>query len=122
MAVGKRRARKPLAWLCTIRPSSKEAREEADILLVRLQEGEILRMPHSRPMPSVGPRCYELRIRDENRIWRVVYRIDRDAIVVARVFSKTTPATSKHDIDECKKILRKYDAGAREARRESRRS
>ncbi len=89
----------------------------AGYLLRQLQDGQPLGMPHSRPMPSIGPRCHELRIRDENRIWRVVYRLDTDAIVVASVFPKTTRATSKPDIDKCKKRLSLYDQRVREAKK-----
>jgi len=88
---------------------------EPGALLRRLQECESLGMPHSRPMPSIGPRCHELWVRDENRNWRVVYRLDADAIVIAGVFSKTTRATSKHDIEDCQKRLKIYDQAARKA-------
>ena len=30
-------------------------------------------------MPNLGRRCHELRIRDESRNWRIVYRVDEDA-------------------------------------------
>lgn len=66
-------------------------------------------MPHSRPMPSIGSRCHELRIVDENRTWRMIYRIDADAIVIAEVFGKTTQQTPKAVIDRCKARLRAYD-------------
>jgi hypothetical protein len=59
--------RKPLVWLygeIKTPPFSKEARVEAGTLLRRLQEGELLGLPHSRPMRSIGQRCHELRIRD----------------------------------------------------------
>ena len=46
-------------------PFSVEARREAGRLLRRLQEGESLGMPHSRPMPSIGHGVHELRVRDE---------------------------------------------------------
>ena len=75
-------------------------------------------MPHSRPMPSIGPRCHEIRVRDQNRIWRVVYRLDPDAIVIASVFSKTSRATTKYDIDTCKERLSAY---AEALRRKTRR-
>lgn len=88
---------------------------EAGGLLRRIQEGESIGMPHSRPMPSIGRRCHELRITDENRIWRIVYRIDNDAIVMAAVFSKTTRGTPKQIIDDCKRRLKAYDEAAREA-------
>ncbi len=88
---------------------------EAGSLLRRIQEGESIGMPHSRPMPSIGRRCHELRITDENRIWRIVYRIDSDAIVMAAVFSKTTRETPKQIIDDCKRRLKAYDEAARQA-------
>jgi hypothetical protein len=58
---------KPLAWLhgeIKTPPLSTEARVQTGLLLRRLQRGERLEMPHSRPMPIVGSRCHELRIQD----------------------------------------------------------
>ncbi len=66
-------------------------------------------MPHSRPMAAIGARCHELRINDEEAIWRIIYRIDADAIVIVDVFSKKAAATPKAVIDTCKKRLREYD-------------
>jgi hypothetical protein len=43
---------------------SRAARLEAGFLLRRLQRGELLSMPQSRPMPGIGARCHELRIND----------------------------------------------------------
>jgi phage-related protein len=74
-----------------------------------LQHGDKLSMPHSRPMPSIGPHCHELRITDSDKIWRIVYRIDADAIVVGDVFQKTTAATPKKIFDVCKSRFRMYD-------------
>jgi phage-related protein len=88
---------------------SAAARLVAGYLLRRLQRGESLSMPHSRPMPSIGRNCHELRINDENLIWRVVYRIDDDAIVIAAVFSKKTTQTPKTVIEACQRRLRSYD-------------
>lgn len=48
-------------------PMTEAVRREAGLLLRRLQQGDRLSLPHSRPMPSVGPRCQELRINDENK-------------------------------------------------------
>jgi phage-related protein len=67
-------------------------------------------------MPSVGPRCHELRVTDENRIWRVIYRIDRDKIVIADTFSKTTRKTSPEDIKRAKDRLNAYDRAVKAAR------
>ena len=79
----------------------------------RLQRGESLGLPHSRPMPDIGARCHELRIRDENRIWRIAYRLETDAILILGVFPKTTRKTSTHDIGDCKRRLKRYDEAIR---------
>ena len=78
-------------------------------MLGRLQEGESLGMPHSRPMPNIGVRCHELRIRDETKNWRIFYRTDADAIVIAEVIEKTTQATPKWVIELCKRRFKVYD-------------
>jgi phage-related protein len=75
-----------------------------------LQEGETLGMPHSRPMPSIGRGCHQLRVRDEDKNWRIIYRIDADAIVIVDVFQKTTPKKPKKVIDTCRRRLAIYDA------------
>jgi phage-related protein len=108
---------KPLAWLhgeIKTPPFSQSARLEAGFLLRRLQRGEKLSMPHSRPMPSIGSRCHELRITDENKIWRIIYRIDPDAIVIAEVFAKKTNKTPTEVIDICKQRLKRYDADSQQ--------
>jgi len=77
---------KPLVWLkgeIKTPPFSRAARLEAGFMLSHLQLGEKLSLPHSRPMPSIGRRCHELRIQDENATWRIVYRADLDCIVIA---------------------------------------
>jgi phage-related protein len=103
---------KPLTWLhghVKTPPFSRDARLEAGLLLRRLQQGEKLGLPHSRPMPSVGARCHELRINDVDNTWRIIYRIDVDAIVILEVFPKKTGKTPKKVIDICKQRLRHYD-------------
>lgn len=103
---------KPLIWLhgeVKTPPFSQEARIEAGVLLRRLQQGENLELPHSRPMASIGLHCHELRVRDKDKNWRIIYRIDDDAIVVVEVFNKTTRATPNNIINICKKRLSKYD-------------
>lgn len=91
-------------------PMSSEARIEAGFLLRRLQRGELISMPHSRPMPSIGTHCHELRIVDKNQTWRIIYRIDADAIVILEVFSKKTRETPKTVIEVCKKRIKDYDS------------
>ena len=66
-------------------------------------------MPHSRPIPTIGPRCHELRIRDARSDWRIVYRVDSDAVVIADIFTKTTRKTPDRAIADCKRRLMMYD-------------
>jgi phage-related protein len=103
---------KPLVWLSgEIRtpPLSKQARVEAGFLLRLLQKGEVLCLPRSRPMPSVGRGCHELRINDKNLNWRIIYRTDPDAVAILEVFEKKTRATPQRVIDACKRRLHAYD-------------
>jgi phage-related protein len=103
---------RPLVWLhgeVKTPPFSVEARIEAGLLLRKLQQGENISMPHSRPMPSIGRRCHELRINDSDSTWRIVYRTDPDAIVILEVFEKKTQQTPKQVIDICKQRIRMYD-------------
>lgn len=103
---------KPLVWLhgeIKTPPFSKEARIEAGVLLRHLQQGDGLSMPHSKPMPRVGARCHELRVRDAQKKWRLIYRTDSDAIVIAAVWNKTTRTTPDSVIDQAKRRLRLYD-------------
>ncbi|HKN12118.1 MAG TPA: type II toxin-antitoxin system RelE/ParE family toxin [Candidatus Binatus sp.] len=103
---------KPLVWLhgeIKTPPFSKEGRIETGILLRRLQRGENLSLPHSRPMVAMGARCHELRVVDRDETWRIIYRTDPDAIVVVEVFSKKTRRTPPAVIDRCRSRLLRYD-------------
>lgn len=91
-------------------PFSAEARLEAGYLLRLLQKGDKLGMPRSRPMSSIGPRCHELRITDQNLTWRIIYRIDADAVVIVEVFEKKDRKTPRLVIDASKRRLKEYDA------------
>lgn len=104
---------KPLLWLhgdIKTPPFSDSARIEAGFRLRMVQQDRTLSMPHSRAMPSIGPRCHELRVNDEGKTWRIIYRIDPDAIVILHVFQKQTRKTPKQVIDACKQRLKYYDA------------
>ena len=102
---------KPLVWLSgevKTPPFSHAARLEVGNLLRALQRGDKLSMPLSRPMPSIGPRCHELRIVDERIDWRIIYRIETDAIVILEVFEKKTRSTPRQVIEVCKRRLKDY--------------
>lgn len=102
---------KPLRWLhgeVKTPPMSVAARREMGMLLRDVQEGDMLSLPQSRPMPSIGKRCHELRVTDENKIWRLIHRIDPDAIVILDVFEKKTNQTPLQVINACKRRLKLY--------------
>lgn len=112
------RADRPLVWLHgEIRspPFSSEARVEAGELLRRLQGRETVALPHSRPMPVVGPACHELRIVDAGASWRIVYHLRSDAVVILAIFAKKTRRTPAQQIEASRDRLRRYlrDIGAR---------
>ena len=103
---------KPLVWLekeIRTPPFSKAARIEAGFHLRLLQMGETLGMPVSRPMPEIGDRCHELRIKDRDSDWRIVYRLDKDEIVVIHIFRKKTRKTPRLVLDTCRHRLKRFD-------------
>lgn len=91
-------------------PVSRNARLKIGYYLRQLQQGDSLSLPLSRPMPSIGKRCHELRINDDNVIWRIVYRVDEDAILAVHVFKKKTQKTPQKILELCQRRLAKYDA------------
>ncbi len=109
--------RKPLVWLkgeVKSPPFSAAARLEAGLLLRQLQRGDRLSLPHARPMPSLGRRVHELRIVDADVTWRIVYRVDADAIVIAAVFAKKAAQTPHLVFTTCQARFKAYDAATRE--------
>ena len=102
---------KPLVWIqgkVKSPPFSTDARIKVGFLLRRLQKGDTIEMPDSRPMPSIGKNCHELRVNDKNKIWRIIYFIDDDAIVMLEVFAKKTQKTPQEVIETSKKQLSRY--------------
>lgn len=77
------------------------------MLLRRLQRGEALSMPESRPLPGIGPRCHELRVDDvsQKKEWRVVYHLGEHAIAVLDVFAKESRKTPGEVIRSCRRRL-----------------
>lgn len=60
-------------------------------------------------MPVIGARCHELRINDESGTFRIVYRVDMDAIIILDVFMKKTQRAPSSVVAACKRRLRDYD-------------
>ena len=59
-------------------------------------------------MPGIEKRCHELRVRDESHDWRVVYAVERDAILILEVFEKGSRKTPNQVIEVCRKRIREY--------------
>ena len=59
---------------------------------------------------------HELRINDAGKTWRLIYRIDSDAIVVADVFAKKTERTPDEVVRNSQRRLKDYDTASREAK------
>src|SRR5437762_3700660 len=105
---------KELVWLhgeVKTPPFSVEARRRAGFLLRLAQDGNLLSMPDSRPMFVIGARCHELRVTDSQQrlIWRIIYRIDDDAIVIGDVFAKKTQKTPPAVIAARRRRFKFYD-------------
>jgi phage-related protein len=111
---------KPLVWMhgeIATPPFSENARIEAGYLLRQVQKGIKLSLPQSRPIPSIGTRCHELRINDESLTWRIIYRIYTDAILILDVFQKKTNKTPKLIIDICKQRINRFEADIKEGKK-----
>jgi phage-related protein len=104
---------KPLVWLhgeIKTPPFTAEGRQEAGMLLRLLQNGEHIGMPQAEPLPDVGPHCGALRVRDAGHNWRIMYRIDSDAVLILEVYAKKTRKIPDAVIRRCKQRLKQYDA------------
>jgi phage-related protein len=64
-------------------------------------------------MPVIGPRVHELRVQDHEAgiSWRIVHRIDADAVLVVHWFEKQTRTTPRFVVALCRKRLAGYDRG-----------
>ena len=89
------------------------------MLLRLLQEGERLGIPQSEPLPDVGPRCGALRVRDAEHNWRIMYRIDSDAVLILEVYQKKTRKIPDEVIERCRQRLKHYDAAVKVARKKN---
>lgn len=73
-------------------------------------------MPQAEPLPDIGPRCGALRVRDAEHNWRIMYRIDSDAILILEVYSKKTRKIPDEVVMRCRQRLKRYDAAVKAAK------
>jgi phage-related protein len=112
--------RRPLVWLqgeIKTPPFTAKGRQEAGMLLRLLQEGERLGMPLAEPLPDVGPRCGAIRVRDAEHNWRIMYRLDADAILILEVYAKKTRKIPDEIIARCRTRCTHYDAVVKKTKR-----
>ncbi len=101
-----------------IREFSVAVRKELGEAIGRLQLGEVLSMPLSRPMPSVGAGVSELRAKDEAGEWRVFYVVKVDeAIYVFHAFGKKTRKTPPDETKLGQKRLKEWEIYREQARK-----
>lgn len=92
----------------TVQEFSVEVRRELGALLMILQQGYVLGPPQSKPMKSVDPSAFELRIKDASGIYRVFYVFfDEGKILIPHAFTKKTQKTPGKEIETAKNRLRR---------------
>jgi phage-related protein len=79
----------------------------------------MLGLPQAEPLPIIGPRCGALRVRDAGHNWRIMYRVDSDAVLVLDVYAKKTKRIPQEVIERCKSRLQEYDGAAKAAAKQA---
>lgn len=84
----------------TVRDFPKETKKEIGYLIYKLQLGETLKMPFSRPIKSVGKGIQELRVKEKDGIYRVFYFLkSAEGILIFHAFGKKTQKTALREIE-----------------------
>lgn len=96
---------KPLTWVDTaladIKKFPEGSRREAGFQLDKVQHGK--NPDDWKPFDDVGAGVREIRISEDNGIYRLMYVAKfEEAVYVLHVFQKKSQATSKRDIDLAK--------------------
>ena len=87
--------------LRSLREFPDAAKRDAGYQLDRVQHG--LQPDDFKPMPTICKSVEEIRVRDDNGAYRVIYTARlADAVYVLHAFQKKTQATSKRDIELAK--------------------
>ena len=93
--------------LLAIRRFPKEVRIRLGRGLFRMQLGEQIGMPNSRPMPTVASGVSELRVKGEDCIFRVFYyTASPRGVLVFHAFAKKTQRTPPLEMELAGKRLK----------------
>ena len=88
-----------------LRDFPKGIREDCGYQLHKVQIGE--QPDDFKPMPAIGKGVEEIRVKDEDGIFRVIYTARfEEAVYVLHAFQKKTEQTSPQDIELAKKRFR----------------
>jgi len=84
-----------------LRDFPESAKHDAGYQLDKVQRGE--QPDDFKPMPQIGSGVEEIRVRDKNGIFRLIYTARfADAVYVLHAFQKKGQATAKRDFDLAK--------------------
>lgn len=90
-----------------IRNFPEQVRNELGYLIFRLQKGDRLDMPQSKPIPAVAKGVYELRVRGSDVAYRAFYYLKyEEGILVFHCFKKKTQKTPLKEIERGIKNLK----------------
>jgi phage-related protein len=101
--------------LADLREMPAEIQRDLGRLLRHLQNGRLLAMPHSRPMPVVALGVEELRVKDASGQYRsFIVRKAPCGILVLHVFAKKSRETPRGEIELARRRLREMKHGTTE--------
>jgi phage-related protein len=85
----------------------KAARAEIGWLIERLQAGDTLVEPLSKPMNMIALSCHELRYKDETGAYRTFYYLKHErGILIFHAFKKKTQKTPKKELETGRQRLK----------------
>ncbi len=91
-----------------IRGFPESVRQDAGYNLHLVQAG--LEPLHWKPMSSVGPGVKEIRIKDRDGLYRIMYIAKyEETVYVLHAFQKKTQKTAKADVDVAKRRIRELN-------------
>ena len=90
-----------------LRNESREIRQDLQDILEKLEIGFNLGMPHVKSLSSIFPGLCEIRIKDRNGQFRVIYFLKRDeAIYLVHAFRKKTQKLPNKEIQTILKRIK----------------
>lgn len=86
-----------------------EVKKDLGSILTRLQKGESVGEPDTKPMKSVANSCYEIRLKAADGIYRAFYILKTElGILVFHSFKKKSQKTPQKEIDTAKARLKEF--------------